>query len=69
MIYQYKTTSECWNETSSYRDAGERIYEEEYIPDPVYPRKNSYDPTEEGWEMVGSAATSERLFWFWRKQS
>lgn len=60
MKYEYKTTYGSLYQASSY-DSRED-YEEPEVPpsDPV-------EPSGEGWEMVGFAASPKKLYWSWRR--
>lgn len=57
---KYVTTSAEWNEESTYKSCGEIYSDPEDIPDPVVPKGDS-------WELVGTCATSTRLFWTWKR--
>lgn len=55
----YRTTSSSWHEEGRY--IGDSEPRDAEVPNPECPGL--------GWRMVGSAATSTRLFWFWEKKT
>jgi len=67
----YKTTSARWNEDVWYRDpdfaADDHVVHPENIPDPVDPEADSRVAAYK-WELVGTAATMNRLFWTWKRR-
>ena len=57
---EYVTTSAHWQNAANYRDCGDWVDEEEEIPAPEIPDGDD-------WQLVSSAASKTRLFWFWER--
>jgi hypothetical protein len=53
MAYEYRTTHGDTFSPSS-------LHQDTQPDDPI-------QPDDDGWEMCGSAATTYRLYWFWRR--
>ncbi len=64
---RFETTSAQWREDSTWTDpkTNEVSVIREEIPNPVFPSEDM----SEKWELVGSAATPGRIFWFWELKS